>query len=325
MSFTPVCDITIGNIRMHSVNDIVIKRSIFQVGDTAIVKLPLSAYMRNNNGQLEKVQTSQKFKVGDKVTIKLGYDPDQVTEFIGFVRRLNLKMPLEIECEDWVYPLRTVNIKQAWKKASLKDILEFVGKLAGFQLLDGTPDVTITNFVANNVTALWILQQLKDKYGMTIYFTQDNKLYAGLAYLRKTGDVKLTTGRNVIKTDDLKWINADDVKLKIKAVSMERNGSRIEAELGDADGEIRTLYFYDVHDKKQLETLAKAEIGKYKYTGYRGAVNCFLKPYAEPCMTAILSDTQFPERSGKYFIESTEVAFGLNGARRKVSLGIKLN
>lgn len=325
MSFTPICDITIGNIRMRSVHEVAIKRSIFQVGDTAVIKLPLSAFMKNEKGDLQKVQTSQKIKVGDKITIKLGYNPDLVTEFVGFVKRLNLKMPIEIECEDWTYPLRTVNIKQAWKKASLEEILKYVGGLAKFELLAGTPDVTITNFVANNVTALWVLQQLKDKYGMTLYFTQDNKLYAGLAYTRKTGDVYLTTGKNVIKTDDLKWVNADDVKLKIKAISMEKNGSRIEAELGDTDGEIRTLYFYDVHDKEQLKTLAEAEIGKYKYTGYRGSVNCFLKPYAEPCMTAILSDTQFAERSGKYFIESTEVNFGLNGARRKIALGIKQN
>jgi hypothetical protein len=309
---------------MRSINDGVIKRSIFTVGDTAVIKLPLSAYMRNTEGVLQRVQTSEKFKVGDPVTIRLGYDGKLRTEFVGFVRRLNLKMPLEIECEDWTYPLRTINIKKSWKKASIKEILQFIAKEAGFKLLDGIPEWSITNFIANNVTALWVLNELKDKYGLTIYFTQDNKLYAGLAYVRNTGDVKMVIGRNIIKADDLKYMNADDVKLKIKAISMERNGSKIEAEIGDKDGEIRTLYFYDVRDKSHLEQLAKSEIGKYKYNGYRGVVNCFLRPYVEPSMTSVLSDPLFPERSGSYFVETTEVNFGVQGARRKVSLGIKL-
>jgi len=326
MSFTLESNIKIGNIRFDSVNEVTIKRTIFAIGDTATIKLPLSAYMRNaTTQQLEKVRTSDKFKVGDKVEISLGYNGLLNIEFIGYVRRLNLKMPLEIECEDYTWPLRTVNIKQSWKSATLKQILEYIGTQAGFELLDGTVDVTITNFLVNNQTALWALQKIKDTYGLTLYFTQDGKLYAGLAYTRSSGEVKLTTGRNVIKSDDLKWVNADDVKLKIKAVSMERNGSRIEAELGDEDGEIRTLYFYDVHNRAQLEKLAEAEIGKYKYTGYRGSVNCFLWPYAEPTMTAILSDVQFPERSGSYFVESTEVKYGLSGARRKITLGIKLS
>lgn len=325
MSFTPECHIKIGDISFRSVNEVTIKHTIFSVGDTATLKLPLSAYMRNAaTSQLEKVQTSDKFKVGDKITISLGYNGRLNTEFVGFVKRLNLKMPLEIECEDFTWPLRRVNIKQSWKKASLKEILTYVGTQAGFQLLDGTPDVTITNFMANNQTALWILQQIKDTYGLTVYFTQDGKLYAGLAYTRKSGEVKLTTGRNVIKSDDLKWLNADEVKLKIKIISMEKNGNRLEAEIGDSDGEIRTLHFYDVKDKSQLQELAKAEIQKYKYSGYRGSVNCFISPYAEPTMTALLNDVQFPERSGSYFIESTEVKYGLQGARRKVTLGIKL-
>lgn len=326
MSFTPMCNIKIGATRFSSVNDLVIKRSIFDLGDTAKIKIPLSAFIRNaSNGQLEKVKTSDRFKVGDPVEILLGYDGKLNKEFTGYVQRLNLDMPLEIECEDHTWPLKRINIKQSWKTALLKDILEYIGTQAGFQLLDGCPEVKISNFMVNNQTALWALQKIKDTYGLSIYFTLDGKLYAGLAYTRKTGEVKLTTGKNVIKSDELKWINAEDVKLKIKVLSMEKNGNRIEAEFGDSDGEIRTLHFYDVQNKAQLKELAEAEIKKYKYTGYRGAVNCFIRPYAEPTMTAILSDVQFPERSGSYFVESTEVKFGLSGARRKITLGIKLN
>lgn len=326
MSFTPECNIIIGSTRFHSVNDLVIKRSIFDLGDTAKVKIPLSACIRNaSNGRLEKVKTSDRFKVGDKIDIFLGYNGRLQKEFSGYVKRLNLDMPLEIECDDHTWPLKRVNIKQSWKKAFLKDILTYIAGQAGFDLLDGCPEVEITNFMVKDQTALWALQKIKDTYGLTIYFTIDGKLYAGLAYMPKSGEVKLTTGRNVVRSDELKWINAEDVKLKIKVISMERNGNRIEAEVGDGDGEIRTLHFYDIKNKQQLKEMAEREIIKCKYTGYRGSVNCLLSPYAEPTMTAVLSDIQFPERSGSYFIESTEVNFGLSGGKRKITLGIKLN
>ncbi|MDY0102831.1 MAG: hypothetical protein RBS07_07805 [Lentimicrobium sp.] len=325
MSYLPVCNITIGSFRMRSVHQVVIKRSIFQVGSTAVIKIPLSAYLRNASGEVEPIKTNEKFKVGDKVSINLGYDPDLYNEFNGFVSRINPQMPLEIECEDWTWPLRRINIKKSWKKATLSDILQHIADLAGFKLLSGLPDVSITNFMANDKTALWVLQELKSKYGMTIYFSLTGYLYAGLAYTHNLGAVKLVSGKNIVKSNDLKWVNADDVKLKIKAISMERNGSRIEAELGDTDGEIRTLYFYDVHDKEELKRLASSEIEKYKYNGYRGSVNCLLKPFVQPAMSVELSDLNFEDRSGKYYVESTEVAFGTGGGKRKIDLGIKLN
>lgn len=325
MAYLPVCDITIGSFRMRSVHQVVIKRNIFQLSATAVVKIPLSAYLRNASGELLAVKTNQKFKVGDKVKINLGYYPDIYNEFNGYVSRINPQMPMEIECEDWAWPLRRINIKKAWKTATLVEILEYIASLGGFKLMSGLPDVTITNFIANDKTALWVLQELKSKYGMTIYFSLTGYLYAGLAYTHSLNTVKLVSGKNIIKSNDLKWVNAEDVKLKIKAVSMESSGARIEAELGDTDGEIRTLYFYDVHNKEELKRLAASEIEKYKYNGYRGSVSCFLKPFIQPAMSVELSDLNFNDRSGKYYVEGTALTYGTSGAKRKVELGIKLN
>ncbi|MCX6232613.1 MAG: hypothetical protein NTZ33_13840 [Bacteroidetes bacterium] len=307
-------------------NNVKIKHSVFTLGDTAIVKLPLTAYERISNDKLQQVTLSEKIKAGQSIVIKLGYNGELVQEFVGFVNRVNLKAPLELECEDWIYPLKSINVTKSWGKASINEILKYLAELCKFTLSKDIPEISVINFVAHNKTALWVLQELKDKYGLTIYFNQDNTLYAGLAYTKNVGKtVKLVNGRNVIKADDLKWQNKEDVKLKIKAISMDRDGSKIEATIGDSSGEIRTLYFYDVHDKSQLEKLARTEIDRYKYDGYRGTINCFLKPYSEPGMAAELTDPLFPVRGGRYFIESTEVDFGMSGGRRKLTIGIKLN
>ncbi len=312
-------------IRLRSVNDVHIKRSVFTLGDTAVVKLPLTAYERISNDKLQQVQLKDKFKVGDKIIIKLGYNGELVTEFVGFVNRLNLKAPLELECEDWSFPLKSINITKSWKKASINEILKYLAETCKFALSPDIPEISIINFPAHNKTALWVLQELKDKYGLTIFLNQDNTLYCGLAYTKNVGkSVKLINGRNIIKADDLKWQNKEDVKLRVKAISMDRNGSKLEAVTEGNDGELRTLYFYDVHKESQLMEMAKTELERYKYNGYRGVVNCFLKPYSEPGYAAELTDPLFPVRGGRYFIESTEVNFGMNGGRRKVTIGIKL-
>ncbi len=318
--------ITLKNVSFRAVNYIKITRSVFVLGDTAIIKIPLSAYMRNAGSvALEKVQIIDKIKPGDPITIRIGYNDKLRTEFVGYVRRLNLNTPLEIECEDNIYLLRATNIKKSWQNTSIKSIVEFICRKAGVKVHPGLPDITVTSLIIDNQTALWTLQELASAYGLTMYFDLDGVLYANLAYLRDKGVVTLESGRNIIKSAELKWIFADDIRIQIKAISVEKNGKRLEAEIGDKDGEIRTLYFYDVQNLSELKKLAANEINKYKYTGYRGSVNCFLQPFLEPSATCQLKDNQFPDRSGRYFVESTEVTFSTNGARRKVGLGVKLN
>lgn len=315
-----------GKIVLRSVNDVKIKRSVFALVDTAVLKLPLTAFMRVANNKLEQVKLAEQFKVGQTIVIKLGYNGKYAQEYVGFINRINLKNPLELECEDWTYPLKYISIIKSWGKTTVKEILQYLSGQCKFTLSTDIPDITIVNFIANNKTCLWVLQELKDKYGLTIYFNQDNTLYAGLAYTQNISkSVKLVNGHNVIKADDLKWQAKEDVHLKVKAISVFRNGSKIEAEIGDKDGEIRTLYFYDILDKTQLEKLATAEIKRYKYSGYRGTINCFLMPYCEAGYAALLTDPLFTERGGNYFIESTEVDFGMHGGRRKLTIGIRLD
>lgn len=294
------------------------------MGDTAVITVPLSARLRQSN-QVAMVETAKQFVRGDKVEISLGYNGKLRTEFVGFVKQLNYKRPLEIECEDWIFPLRTISIHNSWKSVTLKDLLSYVAGKAGFTVMAGVPDITIEKFVSADKTALWILQEIKDKYGLALYFTKENELYYGLLYGKNAGTVKYNFDLNVLDAGDLKWIDENDVKLKIKAVSFEKSGKRLEASIGDNNGEVRTLNFYDVKDKAQLEKLAKAEIEKYKYTGYRGNIKTFLEPFAEPCMTADITDPRFTDRSGKYYIETVETTFGQSGARRRVEIGIKLD
>ena len=72
-----------------------------------------------------------------------------------------------------------------------------------------------------------------------------------------------------------------------------------------------------------MKALAEQELKRYSFDGYRGKIETFLVPFAEPGMVAAVTDPIYSDRSGDYFIESTEVKFGRNGGRRMVELGIK--
>ena len=313
----PCSKITIGEYAFYSIHHVTIKRSIFEIAATATIQVPVTAVIKQNGKALTYIETAQAVKVGDPVAIALGYDGVLHTEFIGYVKVLNLKTPLEIECEDAFYKTREVSVTSTGK-TTLAEILTQTGVSVGY-----CATLRLEDFPVDNKPASWVLGKLKTDFGLSIWFDKTGKLYASEPY-RVQGDVvKYHLRENTIDEDDLKFHRADDVKLKIKAVCIYRDGTKIEATIGTGDTE-KTLYFYDVKDQSELALLADAELKRYSYDGYSGKIVAFLQPYAEPAMIANLVDPFYPERDGDYYIESTEVEFGTGGARRTLELGLKV-
>ena len=184
--------------------------------------------------------------------------------------------------------------------------------------------LTLEAFPADNKPVAWVLGQLQTKYGLAVWFDLEGRVYACEPY-KVVGDaVKYRLRYNVVKDDDLKYQRAEDMKLKIKAVCIYKDGTKVEGEIGPKDGTEKKLYFYDVKDQKELAALAAAELKRYSYDGYAGKITTFLQPYAAPCMVAEIEDEVYHERDGRYYIEGTETTYGTGGARRTVEIGIKI-
>lgn len=309
-------------IRFNSLHSVETYKSLDKVGSSAKIKIPTSARLNYaNTNQTESVQTAKVFKRGDKVHIQLGYNGNLVSEFKGFIYKINLTTPLEIECEGYEFLLRQDCPTKTFASTTLKEVLNWL--IAGTEIsINGKiPDVNLTNFVIpKSLNKLDVLQQLKERYGITIYFA-DNVLYAGLDFIQYLGTVKYKLGWNTVKEDELKYQYEDDVKLRIKAVLVKKDNTKLEAEVGDKDGQQRTLYFYNVSSKAELEKLALAEMKKYKFSGYTGKITTFLEPFAAPGMVAEIMDEKYNERGGKYEIRSVKTTFGQSGARRSVEIG----
>ena len=307
-----------------SVNDLVINQSIHSVVQTAKFKVPLSARL-HHNGEITSVKTSEMFKPGDPVSIELGYNGALYPEFNGYITRLVYGQPLTVECEDAMYIVRKTHVTENRAEIKLKEVVALC--LNGLYNVEGEiPDVTLNDFTVLNESALNILQNLSNDYGLGVYFTPQARLYCGPLYGYRSGNVRYDFHRNIKPMqNELKHQEEEDVKLKIIARSWRADGSLIEEEVGDVNGYTRTLWYYGIEDSSDLKSRAVNEISRYKFSGYTGYFTSLLYPYAEPGMRADITDPDFAERAGSYYIESVETRFGLSGASRKIEPGIKLN
>lgn len=319
--FVLCCEIKIGSVSFKSVHNVTIKRSLYDLAATAVIQVPVTAVLKHAGEPPTYIETAQAINVGDSVVIKLGYNNRLETEFVGYVKRLNYKVPLEIECEDEYYRLRFMNCVFSKKETTLKDCLNAI--LTDVQMGE-IVDLTLKNFVVNNKPGSWVLGYLKKEYGLVAWFDIAGKLNVGRANSIQGETVKYILRENVISDDDLKYQLAEDVVLKVKAVCYDKDGTKIEGELGEDGGEVRTFYYYDVKDVEELKILANEELKRYSFDGYRGKLKTFLQPYAIPGMVAGIEDKVYNERSGDYFIESVETSFGMGGGRRIVEIGIKV-
>ena len=316
--FALCCKIKIGDSSFTSVREIHISRSIYKIAATAVLKLPVTAMLKQEGEPSTKVETAKQIAVGDQVEIELGYNRAYHLEFKGFVRNINYATPLEIECEDYYYPLRSRSVSLQGK-TTLEEVLQKCSLAIGY-----TAKINISSFQVDNKPVASVLAKLKTDYGVHIFFDLLGNVYATEPAKVVGGQVKYKLRENVIKDDSLKFRRAADVKLKIKAICFYKDGEEVEASIGVDGGETKTLHFYDVESENELALLADAELKRHSYDGYEGTIETFLFPFAEPTMVAQVVDDVYKERDGKYYIDSVEVRFSTSGARRKVSLGLKM-
>lgn len=334
MAFVLACEIIVGQYRFTQVNEVRIEKSWRELGDKCEIRLP-----KNIRTEALETKTLEDYiKVGDPVSVKLWYvDKAQHEEFNGYVRRIKPTFPFEIECEDHIYYFRKTAVKKSWAssaKATLKEVVKYlvdeVNKAhtdAEITLSSQLPDVTFSEglVIEAGNTAATALEKIKEEFGLVSYF-KGRELFTGLAYQQSFGTVKYSLAWNVI-VSDLTYRVEDDILLSVKAIGILQNNTKVVVDdIGDAEGEKRTLHFFNISDKAQLRKLAEEEIKRLKFTGYEGTIDTFLYPYAEPLMHAELEDPEYGEsRSGTYVVDSVKTTFGAYGARRTVELGVKLS
>jgi hypothetical protein len=335
MYFKCTCKISIGSkYVLRGVNSIEIKRSIHSIIQTATVKLPLSVVFRNNE-MLEHIKLADKIKEGDSIKLEFGYNGNNRLEFEGYIKRIDYNMPLQLFCEDELYLLRKVRIKKAFGKCTLKELIQYLldqvsQQVNGrFEIFDQMPQLTFSNFIMNNVSGIDVLQELKEKYGLRCYITtiDDRKiLYCGLAYQLVKERVNYVLNKNTVSVSELKYDIGQDKRFKVKIKNYRKDGKVQAYEFGDKDGqEYEMQPEYGDYDENHMKVMAEAEMQRLQVQGFRGTFETMLVPYCQPGSIGVMTDPQFPDRIGNYYIAATTTTLNGGGGRRKPELGIKVS
>lgn len=322
--FVMTANIILGTYKPVKPHAISWKRSIDNYSDTASIKLPAVAMMKKATGNYEQVETLLQLKEGMKVEIEAGYNGLNQVRFKGFIRRRNFSTPVELECEGYSYQLRKkIGINKSYPTGTkLKVLLQDMVDGTDITLSNSIPDVTIQCPVPfKNVSGIQILEWLKEKMLMTVYFNFD-VLYVGLRETELKGTVKFRLGWNVVKDDALKF-NADREysEVRIQLSNRKADGTITKAYHGPKDGSIKEIKMGVHVDDATLAKIAIDKKNEYVNTGYEGTITAFLIPYVEPGMAASIDDKRYPERKGSYFVDSVDGDFGPSGGRQKIKIG----
>lgn len=308
------CHIDIGDFAFGYVSELEVDSSWQNLTDTCTIKLPRKL-------QFEGKSIKDLLRVGDPVSVKLGYDEQLNDVFSGYVARIEPNIPLTIHCEDAMWLLKRNSVTVSLKDATLVQVLAAV--LPDGVVTGEVAALKIGNFRASKVSAAKVLDFLKEEYGIQAYM-QGGKLNCGFAYGFETAPQapKRFGLQENVSQSNLQYRLADDIRLKVKAVSLKPDNTKIEVELGDEDGEQRTLHYYNLPET-ELRKIAEADMQRLKYDGYKGSFTAFGAPMVSHGDVVELVDADFPERAGRYYTDRVRTTFGQGGYRQEIELGKK--
>lgn len=297
--------------RIHSVN---VKTSRKTLTDTAVIKIANVPTLLSDE--------KKKIKVGEPITITFGYNDNNNIEFTGYVSEIKPTSPIEIMCEDEMWQLKQQTITKSWENVSLIDVLKYI--VPDINVIE-CPEISLSSFRLVKVTKAKALEMIKETFGIDIYF-RDKKLFAGLAYTEKgLKKVNYHFQKNVPSSlfqKGLIFKRKEDVKIKVEAISIQPDNTKIIETVGDLDGETHTLHFFNL-TKNELINQANSKIELMKYDGYRGQLRAFGLPFVQHGYVAKLKSDVNPDKDGSFFIDSVESEYGPNGIVRMINPGKK--
>jgi hypothetical protein len=324
--FQPQSHIEIGKWAFDYMVSITIDQSIETLTDTCKITIPRKFTWE---GKQVAMGDDPLLKVGDQVTVDLGYDGNLLREFTGYLRTIKSGVPVSLSADDSMWMLKKGSITKNYSKVNLKELLtDILPEGMSFQVPLGEKEVSLGQFRISKASPANILDELKNTYGLYSYFRNiDGKqvLYCGLAYWtdhRTEHKFRMGETGNIVNYDNLEFRNAEDIRLKIKATSILPDNSRIEVEVGDSDGEVRTVFQYNVSEK-ELKVYAEKQLEELKFTGYVGNFTAMGAPSVQKGDIATIEGDKY-HPSGSYLIKTVSKTSGLSGYKQTITLDQQL-
>jgi hypothetical protein len=342
------CAIQIGNLPVFDfVHEVKIESTWKKFTDTCTITLPRKILI-SKAGISTRLQDL--ISVGDKVVVRYGYDGELRQEFAGFVAELKPGTPFEIRCEDAMWLFKRGSMSKAWRSVELRELLRYVLDFYGLDYpIQELGSLTLGKYTIAKATGAQVFDSLKKQFGISCFF-RNGTLVAGDPYQAGKSATRHKYGfrQNIIDAEELVFTAAQDVALHFRGISYQKDGKKIVVDEsgyvqngtiklakgapkvekpnatglggGIGKGELRTITAVNLNEE-QLRAFVRQEAQRLRYSGYRGSLLSFGVPAAEHGDIAVISDPDYPERAGEYFIDGVSKTFGVGGSRRKLLIG----
>lgn len=259
---------------------------------------------------------------GDRVKVWLGYNDDLQLAFTGYIRDVGFKTPIVLTCEDEMFKLKQMpTVKKAYKNVTIEELLKDQGLTYPINVM-GEQSLGQYRVTADTVASL--LGHLKEN-GIRSFFRYENGepvLYCGVLFEKDDSPTQVfATGMNIISDQSLEQQQAENIRLRIKAISLMPNNKKIKVEVGDADGEHRTLHTYN-KTESELKAWAEQEIKRLKRDGLKGSFTTFGAKIVDK-LTAIGIKID-GEKKGVYQVSKNVIKYGTSGYRQEITLGPRI-
>ena len=313
-------DITIGAFQFLGVHEVTTESGWELMTDTCKIVVPKKLSWQGKPLVADK---SPLLKKGDKVNVKLGYNDRNQRVFTGYLTNIHADLPIMLECQDEMWRLKQGAFTKSYRNVKLSQLLkDMLTPLSIKYKVVAEHDLGMFR-TKGNPTPAKVLDELRKNYFIKFFF-RDGIFYAGLAYvasLQKEHSIRFN--RNV--TDNsLEYVRKEDVKLKIKCVILSADNKKEEFEIGDDDGEVRTIHHYNV-SKAEMKKLCTAEMERLRYDGYRGTLTIFGEPFIQHGDVVSLFDPDAPERKGRYLVKKVTTSFNEQGYRQTLDIETKVS
>ena len=295
-----------------------IESDVTVLSDTAKIILPEAV--------LNKVlNINDRIGRGAEVLIKLGYDQNFKTEFVGFIRDITTNnSALVIECEDALFLFRKSVKDEVLVNTNISEICQsLIDQVDPSYALVCDYDIGYEKFTIHRAEAYDVLKKLQSETKANIYFnTEEKELHVHFPFAEKGGEVKYSFDRN-IESSSLEYKKAIDRKIEITVEKINKKGEITTVTSGTPGGEKFNIKVGEMK-ASDIQKIADAELIKRSADKYEGDFTGWLIPFIKPNYSVTILDPDYPYKDGRYYASAVSTSFSSGGGVRKIKPSIKL-
>lgn len=304
---------------MRKVSFIRIESSRNTLTDSAEIQLPRNIKFFDNEQEFTRLDITKIFRMDDPVIIELGYgtDANLVEEFRGYISApVSAGVPIVIQCEDEMYPLKKIPVNYSSPSATLKGMLQDI--VPGYEI--DVEDISLGGVRLSRTNVARVLKALTDDPWNLCCYMRGKQLIVESKERADLGIVKLNMERDLID-DNLNYRNSEEVLVKVKATSVLVNGQKLDFSFGEDGGQVVNLTYYNIVLPAEIEKRARADYSLLKKGGFDGDIRALGKPSVKHGMRVSLDSLLYPDRDGTYYVDTVVKEFKPADYSQNITLG----